>query len=266
MTREAGESSAADGVRLGPVTWVPGLRTTANDPWAHRKGEPRPLALLWSLYLMASALTTLLRVRSLTMPTTEQFAFGCRSMVLMTLIGVALLWPMVRLSQQFPARRGRALAADLLVMLAPVQAVVWPMGLLTHWSLEVTGALAASVGSWALFSAGMLAWAWREDSPAARCGWMLTIALAMVVAPSVLVWWPGAWSEGGRQLLMYSSPLTSAWAITGAPSGLAPAMQWWEWALIAVPGALGAALWLGGLRLALPRAAGYSVVGPGPQD
>lgn len=260
------QPSAPAGVRLGPVTWVAGLRTTENDPWAHRKGEPRPLALLWSLYLMASALVTLLRVRSLTMPTTEQFGFGCRSMVLMVLVGVAVLWPMVRLSQQFPGRVGRSLVADLVVLLIPVQAVVWPMGLLTHWPVGVTAALVASIGAWGLLSSGLLACAFSRGSAASRGGWMGLVALIALAGPAVLVVWPGAISPMVSGMLMQGSPLTAAWAVTGAPSGLAPVMQGWEWCVALAPGAAGLALWGVAGRFAPKEEAGYSVAGPDQQD
>lgn len=261
----AQDPTPSSGLRLGPVTWVPGWRATPNDPWAHRKGEPRPLALLWSLYLMASAVLTLLRVRSLTMPTTQQFEFGCRSMVLMSLIGVAILWPMVRLSQRAPARVGRALAADLVVLLAPVQAVVWPMGLLTHWPIEVIAALVAALASWALLATGMLAWALGGEG-ASRWGWMVLVTLASVAAPGVLAFWPAPMDANVRSGLMSLSPLTAAWSLTGAPSGLVPLMQPREWVLLALPGMLGSLMWLASIRLTPLDPAGYSVVGPGPQD
>ncbi|MBL8747164.1 MAG: hypothetical protein JNK58_12520 [Phycisphaerae bacterium] len=266
MPDEPLPSTAHAGVRLGPVTWVPEVRTRANDPWAHRKGEPRPLALIWSLYLMASALVTLLRVRSLTMPTTEQFAFGCRSMLLMVMIGVALLWPMIRLSQQYPHRPDRSLFADLLVLLVPVQAVVWPMGLLTHWPLDIVLALAGATASWAILSAGVLACAFNAGSASARWGWMLVCVLIAITSPTTLTLWPGNIPTITRGVMLHASPLTAPWALTSAPSGLAPMMQPWEWALVTIPAASGAILWWLARRFAPAPEAGYSVSGPGPKD
>lgn len=248
------------------MTWVPGLRATADDPWAHRKGEPRPLALLWSLYLMASALVTLLRVRSLTMPTTEQFAFGCRSMVLMVMIGVAVLWPMVRLSQQFPKRRNLSLLADLVVLLIPVQAVVWPMPLLTHWPISVTAAVVASIVSWSMFSAGVLALAYTFSAAVPRWWWMGACVLCALAAPAIELWTRGlgAGSTGSEGAL--GSPLTAVWGLTSAPSGLTPVMQRWEWALSLMPGAIGGLMWAAASRFAPMAEAGYSVAGPGEKD
>jgi hypothetical protein len=248
------------------MTWVPELRTKAGDPWAHRKGEPRPLALLWSLYLMASALVTLLRVRSLTMPTTEQFAFGCRSMVLMVMIGVAVLWPMVRLSQQFPKRRHLSLLADLVVLLIPVQAVVWPMPLLTHWPLDVTAAVVVSIASWALLSAGVLAFAYGAGSAVPRWCLMIGCVAVAIAAPAADLWIRGLGGGPTASIVALWSPLTAVWGVTSAPSGLMPVMQRWEWAVSLMPGVVGGLMWAAAARFARMGEAGYSVAGPGEKD
>lgn len=245
------------------MTWVPGLRATPNDPWAHRKGEPRPLALLWSLYLMASALVTLLRVRSLTMPTTEQFAFGCRSMVLMVMIGVAVLWPMVRLSQQFPRRRNLSLLADLVVLLIPVQAVVWPMPLLTHWPLEVAAGVVVTIGSWAFLSAGVLSLAYGVGESVPRWWWMVGCVAVAIAAPAADLWIRGLGGGPTASMVALWSPLTAVWGLASAPSGLMPVMQSWEWAFSLIPGAAGGLMWMGSARFAPMEEAGYSVACPG---
>ena len=42
------------------MVWVPEWKSRGKaDPWAHRKGEPRPLALLWTIYIMVSAAVTI---------------------------------------------------------------------------------------------------------------------------------------------------------------------------------------------------------------
>lgn len=249
------DSSTADGtpkpgVRIGPMTWVPGLRARPGDPWAHRKGEPRPLALLWSMYLMVSALLTLLGVRSLTMPTTEQFVFGCRGMLLMTLVGVSVLWPMVRLSQQRPDKPGRSLLADLAVLLAPVQAVIWPMPLLTHWSWSITAALMLAVASWAVFAAGWLRIGYQSSAPSMRWMCMSAIAFITLAAPGARIWLPASLSDQLWPAIRILSPITAAWGLTDAPSGLSPVMQPWEWLATMIPGLFGMGLWIIAGRLA----------------
>jgi hypothetical protein len=210
------------------------------------------------MYLMVSALVTLLRVRSLTMPTVSQFGEGCRGMLLMTLVGAAVLWPMVRLSQARPERIGRSLAGDLVVLLVPMQAVIWPMPLLTRWSFEVTGAVAVCAASWTVLAAGVLACAYRAGDGARRWPWMALLSAGATVGPLARAW-IGEASERGIDALRLASPVTGAWALTGAPSGLAPVMQWSEWVLALAPGAAGSGLWALAGRLAPGVGAGYSL-------
>ena len=64
-------------------------------------------------------------------------------------IGVAVLWPMVRFSQSRP--RGSptvAAAKDLIVVLAPLQAVIWPQFFWGRWPIEVVAALSAWSGQY----------------------------------------------------------------------------------------------------------------------
>ena len=39
-----------------------------GDRWAHRRGEPRMLALFWSIYLFGAAISTVMRIPVLGMP------------------------------------------------------------------------------------------------------------------------------------------------------------------------------------------------------
>lgn len=230
---------SAPGVRLGPVVWVPELLSKPGDPWAHRKGEPRPLAIFWSIYLMGAALLTLFRVRSLSMPSTEQFVTGCRGMIVMVAIGLFVLWPMTRLSQEFPARSARSLLSDLGVLLIPVQAVVWPMPLLTHWSWSVTGALALLLISWSIVAAGVLRLAHAQRFPR---GVACAITLLLGSAGPLIAFFITLPAPLDR-LARLVSPFTGSFELTFAPSGLAPVMQSWEWGGILAPAFLGAALW-----------------------
>lgn len=227
-------------VRLGPITWVPQLRSAPGDPWAHRKGEPRPLALGWSLYLLSAAGLTVLRVRSLTAPSAEQFAEAARGLLLMVLVGVSILWPMVRLSQEAPRKINRSLAVDLCVILVPAQAVIWPLPVLTHWPFSVAGGLALAVASWGVLSAGVLSAAFRWSDTLPRWGWMVVAIAPWLTALGVLVF-QGAAGGGGAPGCL--SPGTAAWALTYAPSGLPPVMQSWEWVLTAAAGAAGVVVW-----------------------
>lgn len=231
-------------MRLGPFYFVPQIKSArGHDPWAHRKGEPRPFALMWAAYLMVGALLTIFAVRSLTIPTTAQFVAGCRAMLALTLIGACVLWPMVRLSQRFPDNIPRATFIDALAILAPAQAVIWPMPLLTHWGWLVNGALALSVIGWTLTVGALLVLAQRSPSTISRMLWMLAFLALFCAGPLLLLAIASTSHPAPIDALAWLSPVTTAYRLTAAPSGVTPSMTLHEWIGAAVPLLVAAALW-----------------------
>lgn len=237
--RESGQAREA---RIGPMVWVPEIRTRgAADPWAHRKGEPRPLALLWASYLMlAAALTIFAAYNSLHPPSQAQFIYASRALFVMIALGACVLWPMVRLSQQFPARRVRTVLVDAVIIAAPAWIVLMPSPMLTRWSIEIAVALSVSLTAWTVLAGGALALAYRFPSHLGRVICMLLILLGTVVAPLglVLLRLP---SE-----VLWFSPFTVVFQISASKPAVAPTMTPEEWRTILWPGALG----LGALLLA----------------
>lgn len=228
-----------------------------NDRLAHRKGEPRTLVLLWTMYLMASAAVTVFSVGVLGMPQRQQFQPASRAMFAMAAIGLTILWPMVRLSQSPPERPLRSVWLDMAALVLPAQAIVWPTRLLTGWSWSVLAGCAFAQAAWTLLVGAMLTAGLRggrDGSIGARTGWMGAILLVVGGAPAaqllggLLGFTPG---EPG----WLASPLTISHALTTAPSGLSPVMTRGEWLAVAAPAALGLALWTT-LRLAARPAPG----------
>jgi hypothetical protein len=238
------------GYRIGPFILVPEFRTSADDPWAHRKGEPRLLALAWAMYLMGAALTTIFAVRSLGAPTPDRYSYGCRAMVIIVVVGLTVLWPMTRLSQAGPSRPVRATVLDLFAILAPVQAVIWPMAWLTNWWWDVVAGLNLMVAGWAVLAGSIVARGCASGSVAVRAG-LTALAVALVGwAPALSLVseafgtpdLPGWWG-----LL---SPLTATLALTAAPGNQSVGMSAGEWIAAGVPLVLGVALlmWAGAGR------------------
>jgi len=231
--------------RLGPIIFVPEFRTTTGDPWAHRKGEPRVFALFWALYLMASAMLTIFAARALTPPAMEQYRYGCRAMVLMILLGALVLWPATRLSQAPPRRPARAALADLFVLLAPAQLVIWPMPLLTGWDASVVGGLALLAASWTFLIGAGVAHGSGSPSMLTRSMVMLLAIGAIVFAPMLSIALLGAGLGPAPRWLTLLSPFTASWSITAAPGHRGVGPGGGEWWLLAAPALLGLALWAG---------------------
>lgn len=234
----------ARGLRLGPMVWVPefGIRGP-GDPWAHRKGEPRIFALCWCIYLMLAALLTLFSVRSLGMASAEQFRYGAHSMLVIAAVGVALLWPAVRLSQAAPERPTRSGLIDLAILLAPLQAVVWPLPILTRWPWDVIAALAAMYAVWAFAISGIITIAlcrpthWNRMTAYATC-------VIISVGPAVIGAWRGPIDPLTQPpLWRLLSPFTAPSALVWSTGGLMPRMELLEWGALGVPILFGLPCW-----------------------
>ncbi|MEO1008107.1 MAG: transcription elongation factor GreA [Planctomycetota bacterium] len=148
----------------------------AHDRWAHRRAEPRMFAFLWAVYLLAAGLSTLgvaLTRGPWTLLDKSVYQHAARIMLVCVALGVAVLWPMVRLSQQVPAsgRSWRAIAKDLVVLVLPVQAVLWAQAAArSGWALDLIAAMSAALLAWPLLLGALLAAVLRGPSPAPRDG------------------------------------------------------------------------------------------------
>jgi hypothetical protein len=238
----------APGLRIGPFVWVNEFASTGrDDPWAHRKGEPRTFTLLWAVYLMVGALLTIFSMRSLSGTGVRQWTYGCQSMVLLLFVGLCVLWPATRLSQTPPARPRRAMLTDLLIMLIPVQAVVWPMPLLTGWTWVVNLGLVLAIVGWGVLIGAVTARGCASMRSYVRT-WTMAIALLLTSAgPLVSVALDWLVLPRGVQLPDWwslTSPLTLGFAMTDTPLNLTPTMSGAEWAAGWVPLSVGLAAWL----------------------
>lgn len=136
--------------------------TPRKDRWAHRRAEPRTLAFLWAMYILVAGLLTvgvLLFRGPWALLDKGVYQYAARTMLLCVAIGLAILWPMVRLSQSVSLRErpGSAIFKDLLVLLPPTQAVVWAQAAArAGWAVDLIGAMALSLAVWPmLVGAGM---------------------------------------------------------------------------------------------------------------
>jgi hypothetical protein len=230
------------GVRIGPMVFVPEFSTSPNDPWAHRKGEPRLFTLMWSIYLLVGAMGTIFATRTIGPPTPSAYRVGCLAMVTVVAVGGTILWPVVRLSQRSPSRPARATLVDLAVILLPAQSVVWPMPMLTRWPWDVTAAMALVVTGWITLVGAVVARATARPPGLGRVATMVVICAAVLGGPTLGVvgasqgWWS---PESG----LLASPITGPWALAETPQNLRPRMTPWEWSWAAAPGVGAALMW-----------------------
>jgi hypothetical protein len=166
------------------------------DPWAHRRGEPRLFAFLWTLYLFITVLGSLLWLTRSGVLAASAYGPAARIMLIVIAAGATILWPMVRMSQLPPPSRPVAAAFnDLVVIVMPVQVVVWPLAFLANWPVKVVAVLAAMLLVWPLLTGGLLAIAFacgdrrpgRGLSGFSRVAWTLVCIAAASAGPIVVI-------------------------------------------------------------------------------
>jgi len=224
----------------------------AGDPWAHRRGEPRVFAFLWTCYVLLAVAGSIAWASRFAALTTA-LGPAARIMLVVVAVGATILWPMVRLCQASPARDAPAhVLVDVLVVLAPVQLVLWPLAVLASWPLGIVGAIAALLSAWIALVGGILAIALggrpagRPGDPIllARSAWMLAI-LALVGAAPLMLLFLAVWGHAPPPWLRLLSPLTAVPALTGAGiAGPQAPLSPSDWSAIACPLGLGVVAWV----------------------
>ncbi len=112
----------------------------------------------WTLYLMAVVGLMFAQGGALSTFSAESFRPTARVTMVLLLVGGLVLWPLVRLSQAKPRAGGiSATIRDLVVILVPAQALVWPQTWLADWPLEVVMMLDAVLFVWVMLVGGIIA-------------------------------------------------------------------------------------------------------------
>lgn len=145
-----------------------GRRPKNRPDWSHRRREPRGLALVWTVYLMLATMVALMPMVASGQLSPDVYRPAARLMMLFVMVGLAVLWPVLRLSQR-PHRESPVsdVARDLGVMCIPAFVIVWPQIILAGWPIAVVLAVCAVLLVWGVTSGIILLW-WHRYS---RGGW-----------------------------------------------------------------------------------------------
>lgn len=237
----------------------PAGRRRREDRWAHRRGEPRVFALLWTIFLLCASLLTVLQGAGGAGLDAATARAPARALLVVIGVGVGILWPTVRLSQASPRRPVRAALLDVVVIVLPMQAVLWPSTLLGRWSPGVTFGVSVAMASWALLVGSALAIACRTGPGPGRTVWMVALLGLSLAAPAARLGgraFGGDRADGPPLELMILSPVTAGWAITESMSGGTPRMTRPEWAALAAPALASCPLWVIGAARSGRRSGG----------
>ena len=212
------ETPASPAPEASATPAEPPVRTLVTDPWAHRRGEPRTFAALWLLFLFAATILSVGAVGIFGLMTTDVYRPAARVMIEAITVGVVILWPMVRLSQEAPERPVRAMLVDAVLVIGPVQAVLWPQALtwMAAWPARVVGAVAGLMAGWGLLIAGLLALYFAAHARHALPRWamMALIILLVGIGPVAFALRSQGPAAGPGVDWLMTSPLTGVYEIT----------------------------------------------------
>jgi hypothetical protein len=256
-------SDVPPGVRVESPEWgpedsqdlqkavLPDLPPRRPDKWAHRRVEPRGLALLWTLYLLAATGISFAPTAATGGLDPLSGRYASRVMIVLVGLGFGVLWPTLRLCQTIPREGGvKGVLRDLPVVVIPAQAVIWPMVLLAMWPVRTAVTLACLTLAWSIVIGGLLALTMGrarqsedEIGTRRRCVGTLTCLLVCLGAILPLPFMP----QGTPDWLAMYSPLTALLDVTKDRhwSGAATATLPEHWFACALTALLGVSLWLG---------------------
>ncbi|MEL6330725.1 MAG: hypothetical protein AAFR38_13810 [Planctomycetota bacterium] len=248
MSRRAGKSEAPPARE--PELDIFGKSSPTGD-WSHRRGEPRGLLLGWTVYLMAASVVSLGAGAPMMGLDPLSYRPGARKLVVLIAIGLAVLFPVLRLSQHAPPdRRLRSLLRDVLVMIAPPLALLWPQVFLAGWPVSVVLALTACLLAWTLVAGGIVALVYAPGGKSAAARWIAAVAVVVVAfgGPAVLAARPsGREARLGPMPGWMLSPITGGYEIVRdrSWSGRPARVDGGHWSAIGMTGGLAGILWLG---------------------
>lgn len=227
-----------------------------HDRWAHRRGEPRVLAFLWTLYLLGATLLGFAALGAVGGISPDTYRPVARIILITVVVGIVVMWPMVRLSQARPRRGGAKTAwGDFIVIVIPAQAVVWPQAFLpaAQWATSTIVALSLLMCAWAVCMAGLLALALgrggRESArrpPRHAWLWMMLVILVSASGTAVALSGSQSGESNGVRTRWLASPITGVYELMRdrPHTSRAPPLSREDWTIIAAPAAVGAVLWL----------------------
>jgi hypothetical protein len=205
---------------------------------------PRGLIFLASMWLIGSWIITI-GVQTPIQPVSATYTPGVRLMLMSIAVGLMIGWPLLRLSQRPTANPLAQTVLDLVVLLCLLQVVLWPMRLVTPWTVGRVAAIDAVLCAWLLLAAAVVATATGSERGGVRNLAMLACLGMCLLGPALTA--VGAMTGLALDLVSLS-PLMAVRAL-GQAGGLPPSAVQWQW--IALLGTAAVLTWATLLALAL---------------
>jgi hypothetical protein len=144
----------------------------------------------------------------------EVYRPAAQLLLTLVLLGIAIFWPLIRLSQETPGRPFRSLLSDLLVMLAPASVMVLAQGLpgMAGWPLIVLAGIAAFGFAWSFLALGVMLCVFRGALP--RWAGTSVLILLSLIGPAAGLGIRRTPGETDANLYFMTSPVTIVYELT----------------------------------------------------
>ena len=116
-------------------------------------------------------------------PQAATYSPSIQMLMMLVGVGIAIGWPMLRLSGRPSSTPTAQAALDGLSIFVLLQVVVWPLRLVTSWTLARAIAVDAAIAASIMLTAGILASTQGSRSPRVRIAGMIVL-VALVIAPT----------------------------------------------------------------------------------
>lgn len=144
---------------------------------------PRALIFLASIWLIGSWILSI-GLRQPVHPASASFEPAVRLMLVCLATGLMIAWPLLRLSQSPTPYPFRQTILDLLVLLAMLQVVIWPLRVVTSWSVLRTASIDATLCGWVLIIGALITSALLSDRRGPRTFAMIAAVLLCLAGPA----------------------------------------------------------------------------------
>ena len=215
----------------------PGLITAHEEP---PLVLPRGLIFLASIWLVVSWAVAI-GFRTPVEASSASYTPGVRLMLVSAAIGLIIGWPLLRVSQSRAEYPMTQTLLDLIVLLALVQVVIWPLRLVTPWSPARTAALDATLVSWTILAGALVASATGSHRTGPRNIAIVACMCMCLAGPSLAILGLHLRPlDGFSHRLLQVGPLLEVHALSKG-GRTAPHAAQWMW--IGIVAAAAAATW-----------------------
>ena len=124
----------------------------------------------------------------------DDHAEGLRLFSVTLMLGITIAWPMARLLLQRFTAPIRQTALDCIVLICSVEVTLWPLRLLSEWSVDRTLSITNIIAGWILLVGAFIALAAGSRSWPPRILVLVTVMVMTVCTPLLttgegLHWW-----------------------------------------------------------------------------